>query len=155
MLSLLLGLALMGGSPSAVSYVRVLTPEARADFYRTGGASYRGARVHLHVEGKLLHKKRGEYRTRDGAVYHRYENRTVPLIVAPRNRLYLEILRRLDEAKVVCIKGRVVELDDHPGRYALRVDQMHRHPGKLESERDRHPKTRTRSKNRDKAAPQA
>jgi hypothetical protein len=132
-LLILVSLSLWGGSHSDVSYVRVLTPEARAEFYRSGGAAWRGSRVHLHVSGSVLRKQRKEERLSSGAFYHRYDNRSVPLLVAPHNRLYREVLRRLDEVEVLCVKGRVMPLtDDKPGRFALFVDSFKRWPGKLE-----------------------
>jgi hypothetical protein len=133
LIPLLLCLSLSGESHSDVSYVRVLTTEARTEFYRTGGAAWAGSRVHLHVPGNVLRKDFKEYRTAEGAVYHRYDNRSVPLLVAPHNRLYLEVMRRLNEVEVLCVKGRVVPLrEERPGRYALLVDSFKRWPGKLE-----------------------
>jgi hypothetical protein len=133
LIPLMLCLSLMGESHSDVSYVRVLTTEARAEFYRTGGAAWAGSRVHLHVPGSVLRKAFKEYRTADGGLYHRFDNRSVPLLVEPHNRLYLEVMRRLDEVEVLCVKGRVVPLkEERPGRYALVVDSFKRWPGKLE-----------------------
>jgi hypothetical protein len=84
------------------------------------------------VPGQVLRKQWKEYRTAEGAVYHRYDNRSVPLLVAPRNRLYLEVMRRLDEVEVLCVKGRILPLaEERPGRYALFVDSFKRWPGKL------------------------
>jgi len=125
---LLAAAATAGGDDSPGN--RIVSPEDRRTFYRTGGRELVGRRIHLHVEAEILRRKPRVFRGSDGRDWYEFENRTVPLVVDPRSPHWVQVRRHLDGAKEFCLHG-VVRLrkDDERGRACLHVDTVKRAPG--------------------------
>ncbi len=122
---------ILGKDPDALARsTRIVDPEVRAAFYRTGGRLLLGKKVHLHVEAKVFRRDpevRSTSRPGDLLVY---PNRSVPLIVSTANRWWVQVRRHHNDAREFCIRGRLgVPSFDERRRVHLSVDSIKRAPG--------------------------
>lgn len=109
---------------------RIVSPEDRRTFYRTGGKEAVGRKIHLHVEAEILRKKPRLFRGSDGRDWLEFANRTVPLVIDPRSPHWTQVSRHLDGAKEFCLHGVVrVPKSDERGRAHLFVETLQRAPG--------------------------
>ncbi|MBI4880140.1 MAG: hypothetical protein HY812_10855 [Planctomycetes bacterium] len=131
---LLLALLALHSAPAAagVSYRSVTSEKDAAAFYRSGGRSFLNQRVHLHVPASCFHKKPARIvQSKGGGQYHVFENRSVPLIVSPRNVYFRKILQRSGKGDTVCVKGIVRnEPLSGKGRFAVFVTTLKKAPAK-------------------------
>lgn len=139
--ALLLAVASAGTSASAVaspaavlaragSEARVVTPEERRAFYRTGGKELLDRPVHLHVEMEVIRGARRDYTDQAGTKWIRFENRGVPLLIRARSPYWLQLQRHLAGAEELCIHGRVrLVPGDERQRACVEVKKLVRAPG--------------------------
>lgn len=112
------------------SEARVVSPEERRAFYRTGGKEFVGRTVHLHVEAEIVRKEPSEFTDRAGGEWVRFENRDVPLLIPARSPYWLQVKRHREGAKEFCVHGRVRLLPgDERERAGIEVTKLVRAPG--------------------------
>jgi len=119
-------LALAAPAHGEVSYRSLTRPKDEAAFYKCGGRSHRGKRVHLHVPaGRLRGKpKRIVHGARGGRLLL-FENRSVPLVVSPGNVYFRKILQRTGPGDRICVKGTVqTEPLGGKGRHAIFIHTL-------------------------------
>jgi hypothetical protein len=110
--------------------LRIVSPEDRRTFYRTGGREQVGQRVHLHVEAEILRAKPRTFRGSDGRDWLEFENRTVPLVVDPSSPHWVQVKRHLAGAGEFCLRGLVrVPEGDERRRAHFYVETVKRAPG--------------------------
>jgi len=110
--------------------LRIVSPEDRRTFYRTGGKEQLGQRIHLHVEAEILRKKPRVFRGLDGRDWFEFANRSVPIVVDPKSPHWTQVSRHLDGASEFCLHGVVrVPKEDERGRAHLYVERIQRAPG--------------------------
>lgn len=104
---LLSSFLLLPESPAGVSYRR-LKGDKETAFYQSGGRTHRNQRVHLHVQAqRLLGKPEKIIPLRRGGRLLRFKNRSVPLLLSPRNIYFRKILQRAKPGSTLCVKGTV------------------------------------------------
>jgi len=128
MLRCLLLLSLLIGGRDAG--LRIVSPEDRRTFYRTGGREQVGHKIHLHVEGEILRKKPRAFRGLDGGDWLEFANRTVPIVIDAKSPHWTQVSRHLDGAREFCLHGLVrIPKEDERRRAHLYVDTIQRAPG--------------------------
>ncbi len=132
LLLLVLFVSLSAPAGAGVSYRSLTREKEAAEFYRSGGRAFLNQRVHLHVPASCFHKKPSRtVPSKGGGHYHVYENRTVPLIVSPRNIYLRKIVQRAGQGDLVCVKGIVrSEPLSGKGRFAVFVTTLKKAPAK-------------------------
>lgn len=122
-IALLLPFLLLGGIGRTVSYKKLTDPKDEQAFYRCGGSSHRGSRVHIHVPAARIHAKADRMvLDRHGRKALVYRNRSVPLIVAPGNVYLGKAKQRTVPGDMLCVKGEVgAEPMGGKGRFAIFV----------------------------------
>jgi hypothetical protein len=119
----------VGGDDLARS-TRVIQPEVRRAFYRSGGRYLLGKKVHLHVESSVLRKRPLVLQTRTEGELLAFENRSVPVVVFSLNPYWKQVQRHLTDAKEICLKG-VLQIPpwDERRRIHLMATRIKRAPG--------------------------
>lgn len=108
-----------------VSYRSLTKKEEEAAFYADGGRRFRNKRVHLHVPAARFLAKPTPVQTKDGRRILVLKNKSVPLVVSPRNVYVRKIRDRVDGSDRVCVKGTILpHPDGEPGKYALWVHSV-------------------------------
>ncbi len=128
--------ALLASNGTTLSYRNLTSPESAQALYRSGGASNKAQRVHVHVPAtRILAKPSRIAKTKLGQEVWILENQSVPLVVAPDSVYFQKILARAEKGERVCIKG---EIKDEPAggkdRLALFVHQVKRAHDKPQSD---------------------
>lgn len=128
------GDATAGGGPSQTggskTEIRVVTPEERRDFYRTGGKEALDRPIHLHVEAEVLRRAPVAFLDRSGNRWLRFENRSVPLAIPAKAPSWLQARRHLDGAREFCLHGTVRLIrGDERERAGIEVTRIVRAPG--------------------------
>ena len=127
---LVASLALVLAPGDGSTGTRIVSPEDRATFYRTGGKELVGHKIHLHVEAEILRKKPRVFQGADGRDWFEFKNRSVPLVVDPRSPHWVQVSRHLAGAKEFCLHGVVrISRADERRRAYLHVDTLQRAPG--------------------------
>ncbi len=127
---LLLAFVFLGGSE--ISTRSILNKKSLKEFYATGGKKYIGKRIHIHLPATILKKKAKRVRLRGGKAALQFENKSVPLLVNPRNIYFKRLMRKKKVDGLLCIKGYVYRPDwDLKGRSFLRVHSIKTYGGKL------------------------
>ncbi len=109
---------------------RIVEPDDRRTFYRTGGRELVGRKIHLHVEAEVLRRKPRVFLASDGRDRLEFENRSVPIVIDPRSPHWVQVRRHLDQAREFCLHGVVrISKEDARGRAHLWVDTLQRAPG--------------------------
>ena len=126
-------LILLSVLPTALpgeSYLSLKKKEDETAFYRCGGRSHRNRRVHLHVPASVIRKKPQKIRTsRSGGRVLLFANRSVPLVIRPKNIYFRKILQRAKSSDQICVKGTVgAEPLAGPGRHAIFVKTLKKAP---------------------------
>jgi len=108
---------------------RIVIPEVRAAFYRSGGRFLVGRKVYLQVEAAVVRREPSRKPSPQGSVLI-FENRSVPLVIPVRNRYWQQVSRHLDGARAFSVRGilRVPKADPR-GRVHLYVQSIKRTPG--------------------------
>jgi len=138
---LLLLTTLCHGSPSALPgfvsgdderlarKTRIVLPEVKRAFYRSGGRHLAGRKVYLTVDSTVL-RAEPEHRPSSRGTLLVFENRSVPLVVPARNCYWRQVSRHLDGAGSFSIRGRLkVSRSDPRRRVHLYVESIKRTPG--------------------------
>ncbi|MEW6746856.1 MAG: hypothetical protein AB1486_29315 [Planctomycetota bacterium] len=130
-------LCLIVALPPDISYQRVIKPEIRREFYRTGGRAYLGERVRLYVEASVLKNEPVEVTLPNGARLLEFPNHTVPLLISPHNKDYQRLQRylfgpRLHKVAVIAVRGQVIPTPGSPRRCSLLVHGIKRTPSRIE-----------------------
>lgn len=130
---ILLAFVLLGGSE--ISTRSILNKKSLKEFYTTGGKKHVGKRIHIHLPSTILKKKAKRVRLRGGKAALQFENKSVPLLVNPRNIYFKRLMRKKKFDGLLCIKGYVYRPDwDLKGRCFLRVQSIKTYGGELASE---------------------
>ncbi len=117
---------------SETSYRRITTKDKIKKFYAEGGKNHLGKRVHIHIESSVLKKKAKRTRIPGGRIVLIFENRSVPIMINPRNLYYKTLKRKKKVTGLLCIKAAVIRPDwDLKGRCFLYVHKIKNHGGKL------------------------
>lgn len=112
------------------SEVRVVSPEERRHFYRTGGKELLGRPLHLHVDAEVFRKAPHEFTDRSGSSWVRFEDHGLPLTLPARSPYWLQVRRHLDGAREFCLHGRVrMVAGDERQRAGVEVTKIVRAPG--------------------------
>ena len=120
-----------GGDDSLARTSRVVRPEVRRAFYRSGGRHLIGRKIHLHVEARVLRRK-PELRPapRNGGDYLVFRNRTVPVVIHSKNPFWRQVRRHLNDADEFCLRGTLrIPEEDLRRRAHLFVTRVKRAPG--------------------------
>jgi len=113
----------------------ILSKKELKEFYATGGKNHAGKKVHIHLSASLLKKKGKTVRLPGGRIALVFENKSVPVLINPRNIYYKRLKRKKDVKGLLCIKGYVYRPDwDLKGRCFLRVEAIKTYGGKLDGE---------------------
>jgi hypothetical protein len=111
----------------------ILSKKKLEEFYAAGGRNHAGKKVHIHLSASLLKKKGKTLRLPGGKIALVFENRSVPVLVNPRNVYFKRLKRKKDVTGLLCIKGRVIRPAwDLKGRCFLWVDVIKTYGGKLD-----------------------
>ena len=109
---------------------RIVLPEVRRAFYRSGGKYLIGKKVYLRVEASVLRREARRVGRAGGGRYLIFENRTVPLVIRERGPYWRQVSRHLDGASWFSVRGRLrVPKHDPRGRVHLYVESVKRTPG--------------------------
>jgi hypothetical protein len=124
-------LCLPADQTSLAKVTRVVQPEVRRAFYRSGGRYLIGKKIHLHLEGKYLRKQPGlVLPTRRSGELLVFENRSVPVMIHSKNAYWRQVSRHLDDAREFCLKGFLKVPDFDPKkRPHLQIERIKRAPG--------------------------
>jgi len=129
-LLLLLPAAPRRGDDDLARSTRIIQPEVRRAFYRSGGRKLIGRKVHLHLEGDVLRRPPTVLPTNSKEVYLVFENRTVPVVIHSGSPYWRQASRHLDRTREWCIKG-VLKVPEHDPRRRVHlvVTRLVRAPG--------------------------
>ncbi len=117
-------------APGERGEARVVSPEERRHFYRTGGKELLGRPIHLHVDAEVLRKAPHEFTDRAGSRWVRFEDHGIPLTLPARSPHWLQVRRHLDGAREFCLHGRVrMVAGDERQRAGVEVTRIVRAPG--------------------------
>ena len=123
-------LALAPGDGDLARSTRIVQPQVRRAFYRSGGRLLIGHKVHLHVSSAVFRKQPRSLPTRRAGHLLVFENRSVPLVIHSRDPYWRQAERTHTEAAEMCLKGRLqVPTWDERGRVHLLVTRIKRAPG--------------------------
>jgi len=133
LLAAFLPLLLAAAGPAAGTSGRsILSKKKLEEFFATGGRAYEGRKVHIHLSASLLKKKGKTVRLSGGRIALVFENKSVPVLINPRNIYFRRLKRKKDVTGLLCIKGHVYRPDwDLKGRCFLWVDVIKTYGGKL------------------------
>jgi len=126
-----LATALLAATPASgdVSFRSLTKKDDAARFYARGGRGFEGRRIHIHVPANNVLAKGTSVRRPKGGRVVRFENRSVPLVVNPKNVYFRKILQRAKAGQNVCIKGTVRrDPAGGGGRLALWIHTIKRAP---------------------------
>lgn len=123
-------LATLPGDDDLARTTRIVQPEVRRAFYRSGGRYLLGKKVHLHVESSVLRKVPRSYPTRGKGMLLVFDNRSVPVVIFDRSPYWIQAARHLSDAGEMCLRGslRVPDWDPRQ-RIHLMVTKIQRAPG--------------------------
>jgi len=135
----LLILGLMLGVPAEtqeLGYRRVTMKDRLKEFYRTGGRSHLGKKVHILIPASVFRKEPKKVRRPGGTILHVFSNRSVPLIVSMKNIYFKRLKRKMAKKgkriQTVSVFGKVFQPTwDMKGRCHLQVHKMKSYNGKL------------------------
>lgn len=134
-LLILLGLTLLGEDLALLGddlarTTRIVRPEVRQAFYRSGGRLLVGRKVHLHLEASVLRRTPTVLPTAGESVYLVFENRSVPVIIHSGSPYWRQVQRHLVRTKEFCLKG-VLKIPEHDKRRRVHlvVTKIVRAPG--------------------------
>ena len=105
------------GFPAAgqeLGYRRITMKERLKAFYLAGGKTYLGKKVHIYIPAAVFKKKPKVITLPNGQIWHRYDNRSVPVLVSPINQYYkrlqtdLASKKKRAKIKTVSLYARVV-----------------------------------------------
>ncbi|MHC4945183.1 MAG: hypothetical protein ACYTG7_19375 [Planctomycetota bacterium] len=119
-----------------LTYRRITMKEKLKKFYKTGGKAYHGKRVHILLSAEVFRRPHKVIVPKKGAILHCFPNKTVPVLISPKN-LYLKRLKRKlawqkDKIKIVSVFGKIVRPDwDLKGRYHLYIYKIKTYGGAL------------------------
>ena len=105
-------------------------------FYRTGGKTYYNKKVHILIPAEVFRKKPDVIRRPGRIIWHRFSNRSVPVLVNPDNLYLKRLLKNLAESrkkiKTMSVFARVIRPSwDIKGRCHLLVHKMKTYGGAL------------------------
>ena len=131
--------ALPFGKTDETGYRRITMRKRLDAFYREGGRSYLGKKVHLLVLASVFRRAPTNVTLPDGRVWFVFSNRTVPVLVSPKNLYFLRLRRKLEQAerthrsiRTVSLFARVIRPSwDLKGRCHLLLYKVKCHGGKL------------------------
>ena len=131
LIALLAPVLLFGGIGRTVSYKKLTAPKVESAFYRCGGKSMAGKRVHIHVPAARIHAKPDRIvSSRKGHRRLVFKNRSVPLVVSPGDVYYRKALQRTTSGDMLCVKGTVKRAPlGGAGEYAIHVHTIKEAPG--------------------------
>lgn len=127
-----------------LTYRRITMASRLRAFYREGGRAYLGQRVHLLVPGAVFEGKPIRVTRPDGRSWYDFPNRTVPILVSPRNLYYRRLRRLLSAARrrhrpirTVSLFGRVIRPSwDLKGRCHILFEKAKTYGGALKQSVD-------------------
>jgi hypothetical protein len=130
-------------SPQELGYRRITMKDRLKKFYRAGGRTHLGKKIHIYIDAKVFRKKPEVLIRPKGRVWHVFENRSVPVLVSPRNLYYKRFQRKMSlkkkkqKTKTVSVLGKVIQPSwDLKGRCYILVHQMKTYGGALKKTGD-------------------
>ena len=120
----------LSGDAALARTTRIVQPEVRRAFYRTGGRLLVGRQVHLHVRSSVFRRVARSLPTRRSGELLVFDNRSVPLVVHSRDPYWRQASKVKEDAAEMCLKGKLEVPEWDPRRRVhLLVRRIKRAPG--------------------------
>lgn len=119
-----------------ISYRRITMKNKLKKFYQDGGRKYYGKLVHIYIPAGVFKKEPKIMKGKRGNLLLCFKNKSVPIIVSPKNLYYKRLMRKLgrknNRIETISVYGKIIRPSwDVKGRCHLKVFKLKTFGGTL------------------------